>query len=348
MPAELAYVLTPTDVHNIRSYVHHKYASMPSDQRAEIVADAVARIIHNQLPDFDLETKKQLTYRLIRSTVLEQQRPVSPDDIFVLCMELDMENPSVAEPFRKWRREQEASWSGTESARLPYRGHLVGESEAAIVIPLPSASGAIIRKQRRRSLTLYGTLTVIVVTASMLFGWSQTQERVQEPSAIGAETGLQLPAEASAASPNELPSELKYALIDKDKLISFLESKSSILADSPYIDAIMKTAKEFDIHPAFLIAITGQEQGFVPRKHERAKEIANNPFNVFHSWQAFNTSIEQSSQIAARTITRLSKDRPSDVDPFTWINREYAEDPNWSKGVRTIFASIIKALETSG
>ncbi|MFF2887425.1 hypothetical protein [Paenibacillus sp. NPDC057967] len=347
MSAEHAYVLTPTDVHNIRNYVHHKYASMPSDQRAEIVADAVARIIHNQLPDFDPETKKQLTYRLIRSTVLEQQRPVSPDDIYVMCMELDLENPAVAEPLRKWTREQEASWRGLSSASIPLGGRMNGESDVAVVIPLPSASAAIIRKQRRRSFILYGTLTAVVIAASMLFGWSLTDERVQELSANGAESGMLVPAEAPAASPNELPAELKYAAIDKDKLVAFLENKSSILADSFYIDAIMKTAKEFDIHPVFLIAITGQEQGFVPRKHERAKEIANNPFNVFHSWQEFNTTIEQSSQIAARTITRLSKDRPSEVDPFTWINREYAEDPNWSKGVRTIFTSIMKTLETS-
>ncbi|REK77098.1 hypothetical protein [Paenibacillus paeoniae] len=347
MPAEHAYVLTPTDVHNIRNYVHHKYASMPSDQRAEIVADAVTRIIHNQLPDFDSETKKQLTYRLIRSTVLEHQRPVSPDDIYVMCMELNLEDPNVAEPFHKWTREQEASWAGMDGAGLPLRGRIYSESDTGVVIPLSSASEAVVRKHRRRNVTLYGTLTAIVITASLLFSWSLTQERVQEPTAIGAEIGIPIFAEVPTASPNELPTELKYASMDKDKLVAFLESKSSILADTPYIDAIMKTAQEFDIHPAFLLAITGQEQGFVPRKHERAKEIANNPFNVFHSWQEFNTTIEQSSQIAARTITRLSKDRPSDVDPFTWINREYAEDSNWSKGVRTIFASILKSVETS-
>lgn len=346
MSAEHAYVLTPTDVRNIRSYVHHKYASMPSDQRAEIVADAVTRIIHNQLPEFDLETKKQLTQQLIRSTVLEEQRPVSPDDIYVLCMEMDLEDPAVAEPLRRWARKHEASWRG-RAAGMPLMGAGFAEAEAAVVIPLPSAGASVLKKLRRKKAALYGTLTAIVITVSMVFGWSMTQERVPDLQSARADNGLLAPAEAPAASPNELPVELKYDAIDKDKLVAFLESKSSILADPPYIDAIIKTAKEFDIHPAFLIAITGQEQGFVPRKHERAKEIANNPFNVFHSWQEFNTTIDQSSQIAARTITRLSKDRPSDVDPFTWINREYAEDPNWSKGVRTIFASIIKTLETA-
>lgn len=343
MPAEHAYVLTPTDVRNIRSYVHRKYASMPSDQRAEIVADAVARIIHNQLPEFAPDIKKKLTYSLIRSTVLEQQRPVRPDDIYVLCMELDQDDPAIAEPFRRWTREQEASLKETEAGTLLQSRQ--EHSGTALILPMPSAVATVIARRRNRSRALYGALTICVVAASLLFGWSMAGERSQEPVGDGTKAELHTPAEVPAAPLNELPEQLRYEIVEKEKLIAFLESKSSILADSPYIDAILKTAKEFDIHPAFLIAITGQEQGFVPRKHERAEEIANNPFNVFHSWQEFNTTIEQSSQIAARTITRLSKDRPSDVDPFTWINREYAEDPNWSKGVRTIFNAIMQTLE---
>src|SRR5690606_7833302 len=125
----------------------------------------------------------------------------------------------------------------------------------------------------------------------------------------------------------------------------YLESKSSVLADQPYFDAIISAAEDFDLHPVLLFAITGQEQGFVPKTNKQHKEIANNPFNVFHSWQDFNTNIEQSAEIAARTVFNLSKDRPDDVDPFTWINRKYAEDPKWSDGVRSIFATIVHYLE---
>ena len=85
-------------------------------------------------------------------------------------------------------------------------------------------------------------------------------------------------------------------------------------------------AKEKDIHPLFLFAITGQEQAFVPRTHKLAKQIANNPFNVYYSWKEYNTTIEQSARIAANTINRLSEDRPYNIDAITWINREYAED----------------------
>ena len=95
MTADHAYVLTPTDVRNIRNYVLSKYAAMNSAKRAEIVADAVSRIIHRQLPDFDYATKHRLTSQLIRTTVLEEKRPVSADDIYALCMELDLNDERV-------------------------------------------------------------------------------------------------------------------------------------------------------------------------------------------------------------------------------------------------------------
>ena len=68
--------------------------------------------------------------------------------------------------------------------------------------------------------------------------------------------------------------------------------------------------------------------------------MANNPFNVYHSWEDFSTNISESSQITARTIVNLSKDRPEEVDPIHWINRKYAEDGNWWQGVSSIFNQL--------
>lgn len=68
--------------------------------------------------------------------------------------------------------------------------------------------------------------------------------------------------------------------------------------------------------------------------------IANNPFNVFHSWQEYNTNIYDSSRIAARTVINLSKDKPIDTDIFEWINNKYAEDKGWGRGVKGIFQKL--------
>ncbi|MBW7460410.1 hypothetical protein K0U00_40735, partial [Paenibacillus sepulcri] len=144
---------------------------------------------------------------------------------------------------------------------------------------------------------------------------------------------------------NSLPAELRYTELNESRLKQYLHNKSSLLAEQPYYDAIMSAARENNIHPLLLFAITGQEQAFVPTTHKQAKKIANNPFNVFYSWQDYNTTIEQSTAIAVRTILRISKDRPEKEDAITWINREYAEDPNWSKGVRSIMQAMIRYVE---
>ncbi|MCR2802857.1 hypothetical protein [Paenibacillus soyae] len=341
MSADQAYLLTPNDVRNIRSYVHHKYSAMPNEQRAEIVADAVTRIIHKQLPEFSPPVKRELTRTLIRTTVLEHQRPVSADDVYALCLELDQRDEAIAGPLRRWVREKEAVLFLTESSSTA--GQLAeASSRLAEVIPLRPPIHPIIRRRRRDRLLLYGVLSACVVAATVIFNWTISTPQ-EGPVPVAQQQTVQ-PAASAEARVNELPDELRYADIDRKRLIGYLDDKSSLLAEPRYFDAIIDASKQFDIHPAFLFAITGQEQAFVPASHERAKEIANNPFNVFHSWQDFNTTIEQSAQIAARTIVRLSKDRPAEVNPFTWINREYAEDPNWSKGVESIFRAIVSVL----
>lgn len=153
----------------------------------------------------------------------------------------------------------------------------------------------------------------------------------------------------TADIPNVLPEELKYIEVNQDKLRAWLNSRNSILADEPYFSAIVSTAKDHDINPILMFAIPGQEQSLVPRTNKNAYRIANNPYNVHHSWYEYNTDIYDSADIACHTILRLSKDRPSTVNPLAWINRVgqgggYAEDPGWWLGVSKIFATIKKAV----
>lgn len=346
MPADHAYVLTPNDVRNIRNYVGTKYAAMPIDKRAEIVADAVSKVIHRQLPDFESAIKYRLTSRLIRTTVLEEQRPVSADDIYMACLELDQRDEAVSIPLSRWVDEQA---SRLEAAQLGATEHehkgsaLNGNEEVSLALPRGQ-----VRNMRRRFFQ-YGILSLLIVASAALYAWTTTSTVLQgdRPSMIMPIRQQELPP-AIPARINELPRELRYAEVDEERLASYLRKRNSLLAETPYLEAILSAAKEFDIHPALLFAITGQEQAFVPVTHKRAHEIANNPFNVFHSWQEFNTTIGQSAAIAARTINRLSKDRPADTDPILWINREYAEDPNWSKGVSSILRDIQSELDADG
>lgn len=139
---------------------------------------------------------------------------------------------------------------------------------------------------------------------------------------------------------SNLPYYIRYHEIRTGRLKDFLAKRNSLLAEEPYFSAILGTAKKYNLNPLILFAITGQEQNFVPKSEKYASKIANNPFNVFHSWKEYNTNIKDSSEIAARTIINLSENRPDTTDPFLWIGKKYAEDTHWGYGVRDIFKEL--------
>ncbi|EJO5348998.1 glucosaminidase domain-containing protein, partial [Clostridium botulinum] len=144
-------------------------------------------------------------------------------------------------------------------------------------------------------------------------------------------------------NPN-IPQYIKYKNLNTKKLRKYLYTKNSLLAEEPYFSSIISAAKEFDINPLILFAITGQEQAFVPKDTKSSKKIANNPFNVFHSWKEYNSNIKDSSTVAARTVFNILKTMPKGKNPFKWINKTYAEDPHWHKGVKSIFYQLKKAV----
>ncbi|GMK46014.1 hypothetical protein PghCCS26_31420 [Paenibacillus glycanilyticus] len=370
MPAEEAFVLTRIDVRKIRQYVQHKYDAMPQDKRAEIVADAVTRIIQKQLPPFEDKLKREVTARLIRTTVLERQMPVRADDIFEACLSLDLADSDVVTPLHKWVEEQSgtqlewdlfriqldklakngksetsASWEQLKEwlgSEYRLEGKKDAVTELAEVIPFHQLNPAL-KPYRRKQTLVYSFLSVILVSASLLYGWSllrPSPNKLQPPVTLQSYEKV-MPAVAG----NELPDELRYTDVNKESLVDYLNSRDSLLAEQPYLDAIIDAAKTFDIHPLFLFAITGQEQAFVPKSNKQAMKIANNPFNVFYSWKDYNTTIHDSARIASQTVLKWSKNRPEGKDPIAWINRKYAEDQNWASGVSKIFASMKSKIE---
>jgi len=137
-----------------------------------------------------------------------------------------------------------------------------------------------------------------------------------------------------------LPAYLMYKNVNITALKEFLNTKNSLLVEEPYFTTILSVSKDFNVNPLVMFAITGQEQSFVPKDGENAYKIANNPFNVFYSWKKYNTDIQDTTSIAARTLVNLCKNKPDNVDAFTWINRKYSEDKDWSKAIRSIFKQL--------
>jgi len=312
-------VLSLDSVDRIRGYVQHKYGNLPKEKHAEIVADAIVKIIERQLPPFEKELKQRLCNELIKQIVVSEQRPVSVNDIDLACERLADHDDTTQQLLSEWRAAngvQEIVHHRTILDKLIEQLQKLYNSKLV-----------------RRSL-LYGLGCCMIVLIAFLM---QPVEKKKDPVLIVEQPTT---IEPYTLPYNELPVIYQYQQVDHDKLKGYLESRDSMLGEEPYFSTIVTTAKEFNLSVVLLFAITGQEQGFVHRDNEYAEEIANNPFNVFHSWEDYNTTIEDSTAIAARTLVNLSKDRPEDVDPIVWINRKYAEDPNWSKGVSSLFQTI--------
>ncbi len=139
-----------------------------------------------------------------------------------------------------------------------------------------------------------------------------------------------------------IPNIYLYRTGNFNALRQYLLDKNSVLAEEPYYSEIFRQAEKHNINPCLLFAITGREQSFVPKNNKFAKKISNNPFNVFGSWQKYNTTIDESAEIACKTIIKLSKSRPKNADFLVWINLRggsggYAEDDKWHQDVKIFF-----------
>ncbi|WP_256757499.1 hypothetical protein [Cohnella sp. WQ 127256] len=351
---ESVALLSPTDVNTIRRYVHTKYAPLPGNRRAEIVADAIRRTLQTRLPNIPTEMKNQIVDQLITRCLVSERRDIKSDDVLDVCAELDYDDEQLRDqlmqPILSWMNERSPGrWSAEQIASRLNRGKI--DSLAVIQqiagnVELEKHRWGIHRlgwgvrqllRNRYWTAATLGILTVVIVSAVGVAVFLN-QPAVKQP--VIAVTPIAIVQAPQQLPDIGMPEHLKYADIDVAALKTYLKSRDSLLVEEPYFGAIVDTAREYDINPLLLFAITGQEQGFVPKKGKDAKTIANNPFNVGHSWMDYNTDIHNSVGIASRLIVKLAKSRPEGHDPFSWFNKTYAEDPLWSDGVRKIFNKL--------
>lgn len=148
-----------------------------------------------------------------------------------------------------------------------------------------------------------------------------------------------------------MPLELSYRPLRTAAVMAYLEGKKSALADPAILAMIDKAGKAQNVDPHFLVAITGQEQSFVPKTKKHAELIVKNPWNVFGCWcsgKGAGLTTEESALIAAKTIVKLSQSRPADVDPVYWLvsrnnpHGYYAEHTGWWLGVKKFYKAILE------
>lgn len=152
---------------------------------------------------------------------------------------------------------------------------------------------------------------------------------------------------SGGAASATVPGTIKYRPIsNQGGVLRYLSEINSMLADNKYLDALDAAGKKYNIDPLLLLAITGQEQSFVPKDWPNTDEMIKNPFNVYGSWQVYAPGFAQSAYIAAQTVNRLSANCPVWMNPIQWIdspenpNCRYAEDTNWWMGVEYYYTKL--------
>jgi hypothetical protein len=132
-----------------------------------------------------------------------------------------------------------------------------------------------------------------------------------------------------------------YKPIDYIALRNYLKlERNSYLVNDAFLNEIIILSKLNNIDPLLLLAIIGQEQGFVPETSSAKHMIVNNPYNVHSSWQRYNTTLADTTLIAIELIQERLLTKPENTDAFEWLNTVYAEDPNWSNGVSTLYETL--------
>lgn len=343
-------LLSPSDVSVIRRYVRTKYAPLSESERADIVATAIRETLRRRMPDLPADLKTRIADELIRKCLVSERRDIRPDDVLDVCAEIELPDPAseyvILEPVLRWMNERApGSWDSDKLFRRifkrspePALGQIAASAEIAGAersrAETPASRLPAFVQARLRPIALALVVLAGGTAAGIWLARPADEQTAPVPAPLPE---LVVP----QAEPDVgMPRALRFREIDTATIKAYLAGRDSMLAEEPYFGAILESARVHDVNPLLLFAITGQEQGFVPKSGKYAKEIANNPFNVYNSWKKYNTDIRDSADIAARTVSRRGAVRPEGHDPFDWLNKRYAEHELWGEGVRSIFRKL--------
>lgn len=336
-------ILMEKDILKLREYIFIGFPMYHGDKQKEILENTINQIINQHL------SRIPAVYRVRILKSMEEKCPLSDRgdilfyDVLEAALDLDIQEKEFTQSLCKWL-EGHVQYSVDSNLISQLQREMISLKAAQQWLTKDPTAGPREPSKEDRFFpeALRAKLKFATIILLALFIFFINHLYVQ----LWAKPLESSPVTFQAIERPLLPHDFHHREIDEEKLKAYLHSRNSFLAQEPYFSAIMTTAEEFELNPLVLFAITGHEQGFVPKDHPDAKEIANNPFNVFNSWQKYNTDINDSTAIAARTVINLAKDYPEDMDPFQWVNRKYAEDKNWWKGVRSIFNRLEKEVES--
>lgn len=347
-------IISSENISALRSYISKKHPNLSSHEASILLADSINKIIDSNLLEFNTEHRNKIRQIIISNSVHKSSFLITADEILYAYTDICADKEDYIKNLCVWINEAQKIEVTKEhlldiiyeikKLDTEYLNKDIQLEPEAILLhkeDIGEISNTPVHKKARKKYLGIAICGFFIAMFSLSIFLKDKKPEIIE--IVDADEVIVM----ETRDINELPLEFKYKNIEIEKLREWLNSRNSKLAEEPYLSAIINAAEEFDINPILMIAIVGQEQGFVPKSHEHADRIVNNPFNVYGSWVDYNTDIFDSSKIAAVTLVNLSKDRPSHIDPIQWINRKYAEDENWHKGVSKIFYTISEELVVS-
>lgn len=362
-------VINKNDIQTFKSYIDKKYAKNQTKERASMLSNTIHHILYTKLEGIPDKYKSSIKVNILKNTFAKNKTSITMYDVFNCCLmenelkadctsllanwvNLNTTNPITDEDLKSYlgvkkevKDESKVKNTDDNKPMVNVPGNTINVENNTPTYKFSNTSLKHLKKLKFNSkviITFSGIILLIMFYPISKVAYSMNSKsdfKFYSFKEKSISQGL-LQNTSSKFSNAHLPDYMKYKDIDEVKLKNFLTLHKSLLVKEPYFSTIMSVAKEFNLNPLVLFAITGQEQDFVPEDTKFASKIANNPFNVFHSWQEYNTDIKDASKIAARTVINLSKDMPKDSDPFLWVGKSYAEDKNWGKGVEAIFKDL--------
>lgn len=365
-------LINKNDILNMKNYIDKKYVNNTEAKKADMLSKTIHHILDTNLSEFNESEKNKIKFNTLKNTIFKNKDSIFMYDLFKSCITNMNHEQSSNKRLLNWvnlnvkNKVSQNSFKNYIENNLPkdkitikkskvkrdnkiidsYKNYVDIEHTSNNISNTQNSNSNHILNIIKSKKVIFSMSLICIFIISILAHTAAGKNIIDHSiySVYYSQKGnIYLDGlNKITNTQNNLPDYIKYRRIRRGKLKDFLTKRNSLLAKEPYFSTILNTAKEFNINPLLLFAITGQEQDFVPQGEKDANKIANNPFNVFHSWQEYNTNIDDSSKIAARTVINLSKDRPQNADPFLWIGKRYAEDTNWGYGVRSIFKELEK------
>ncbi len=363
-------ILYAENVIAIKNTIATKYPHASPKERADILAKAIKHILHTNLSSFDTTMQHALVQDLLKVALQKQDFSINAHDVVIsyatIATPVDIADLT---PLTIWLNEITGEALSSEeilntfTCFKPLSSNdltIPSISNETSCMDLPNVDLASDRTNLEPALsatncptpmsrfpyqkTIFTFSTLCIATSIILLVTTLQPTSKGMPVPLISPTATMESTTLTFLIPEEdyLMPHLQYKEVNEIALKEYLNGRNSLLTEEPYFSAILEAAASYNINPLLMFAITGQEQGFVPRTNKHAQKIANNPFNVYGSWEDFNTDIYDTSLIAARTIINLSKGCPSDADPIKWLNNKYAEDPKWHNGVSYFLRELEK------